>query len=37
MKNSGKLILEITLLAGAAAAQPVISSGGILNAASYSL
>ncbi len=31
------LALGITLLAGAAAAQPVIGSGGILNAASYSL
>lgn len=31
------LAVEITLLAGVAAAQPVVSSGGILNAASYSL
>ena len=31
------LAVGITLLAGAAAAQPVIGSGGILNAASYSL
>lgn len=37
MKTSGKLILGIALLVRAAAAQPVVSSGGILNAASYSL
>lgn len=37
MKMSSKLIFLTTLLAGAAAAQPIISTGGILNAASYSL
>ncbi len=37
MRSFCNLALGIALLAGAAAAQPVVSSGGILNAASYSL
>ena len=37
MRMFCNLAVEIALVAGAATAQPVISSGGILNAASYSL